>query len=241
MTDTVRKVQAHYDEVADRYDQRYQGGRGGSYYGHISRYVRERLPGRGTILDIGCGTGLFLEEIASAGSTGAGLDLSREMILRARDRCRASDFTVGTAEHIPFRDESFDGISSLLAFSYLREPEKVLAEAYRVLRPGGSIAVCTLGRNAFTSGLPVIYRLGETFRVRAVGVGSFGERYYRPIEMEKLFCNAGFTEVEVRRCSFAHMGMADPIFSLAQKVEPFVERRLSYLAFNLCASGKKPR
>jgi len=202
--------------------------------------VRESLPRKGALLDLGCGTGLFLAGYTAEGGTGVGLDLSRGMIVKARERCRSSEFTVGTAERIPFRDNTFDAVSSLLAFSYLREPEKVLAEAYRVIRPGGSIAVCTLGRNLFTAGLPVLYRVGETLRIRAVGVGAFDERYYRPEEMAGLFRHAGFTDIRVRRCSFAHLGMVDPLFSLAQKIEPFVENRVPYLAFNLCASGKKP-
>ncbi len=241
MSDPLEKVQDHYDGIADRYDRRYYGGRGGSYYDHICGYVRESLPEKGTILDLGCGTGLFLAGYIAGGGAGTGLDLSRGMIQKARERCPYSEFTVGTAEHIPFRDNTFDAVSSLLAFSYLREPEKVLAEAYRVIRPGGSIAVCTLGRNLFTAGLPVLYRVGETLRIRAVGVGAFDEHYYRPEEMADLFRAAGFIDICVRRCSFAHMGMADPIFSLARRVEPFVESTIPYLAFNLCAAGKKPR
>ena len=48
------------------------------------------------------------------------------MIGKASDKCGSSDFTIGTAEILPFRDNSFDAVSSLLSFSYLKHPEKTL-------------------------------------------------------------------------------------------------------------------
>jgi SAM-dependent methyltransferase len=161
------------------------------------------------------------------------------MIGRARERCPNSDFTVVTAETISFLDNSFDAVSSLLAFSYLKNPGKVLSEAFRLVRPGGYIAICTLGKNFFTAGLPAIYRIGEVMKIKQVGVGAFGESYYRGEEMLSLFRQAGFTDITLQRCSFAHINLIDPLFHLARKVEPFVERRIPYLAYNICVSGRK--
>ena len=122
MTTELEKVSRHYDEMADVYDHRYDRNRGRCYYSHISRFVLERLPEGGKILDIGCGTGLFVQEYLVNGGSAVGLDISRGMIGRARDRCPASDFTIGTAERIPFLDNTFDVVSSLLAFSYVKNP-----------------------------------------------------------------------------------------------------------------------
>ena len=109
-----------------------------------------------------------------------------------------------------------------------------------MLRPGGRLALCTLGRNFLTAGLPAIHTIGELARVRQVGMGSFGERYYTGRQMADLFALAGFTDIRVGRCSFAHLNLAKPVYELARKVEPLVERRLPYLAYNVVASGKKP-
>ncbi len=163
------------------------------------------------------------------------------MIERARDRCHAADWTVGTADALPFRDDVFDAASSLLAFlGPSATPTSMLAEVLRVLRPGGRLALCTLGRNFLTAGLPAIHTLGEIARVRQVGMGSFGERYYTERQMADLFARAGFTDIRVGRCSFAHLNLARPVCTYARKVEPIVERRLPYLAYNIVASGKKP-
>jgi len=46
-------------------------------------------------------------------------------------------------------------------------------------------------------------------------------------EMDDLFTQAGFSDISVKWCSFAHIDMIDPLFLLAQKIEPFVEKRVS--------------
>jgi hypothetical protein len=71
-------------------------------------------------------------------------------------------------------------------------------------------------------------------------MGDFDEHYYTNAEMARLFRDAGFEDVTISRCSFAHLTLVEPIFTLARKVEPFIEKRLPYLAYNVCASGKKP-
>ncbi|HQC13025.1 MAG: methyltransferase domain-containing protein [Methanoregulaceae archaeon] len=234
------KVRQHYDEVADIYDSRYDRNRGRLYYSRLSENVLELLPKGKHLLDLGCGTGLFIQHYGKYGGAATGLDLSPGMIHKARSRCRMGRFAVGNAEILPFRDESFDALSSLLAFSYLKEPESMIKEAYRVLKPGGVIAVVTLGKNLLTSGLPALYAMGEAMNIRHVGMGDFGERYYSESEMNDLFFKAGFTDILIRRCSFAHINLIDPLYGIARKIEPFVEERLPYLAYNLLASARKP-
>jgi ubiquinone/menaquinone biosynthesis C-methylase UbiE len=226
--------------MAEVYDHHYDSDRGRVYYDHICDMVQEDLPTGGRLLDLGCGTGLFMARYVGSGGTAVGLDISRGMIARARQRCTTCEVAVGTAEQIPFRDGTFDAVSSILAFSYLQEPDAMLRESFRVLKPGGTIAVCTLGRNLLTALVPVIYRIGEKVHARRIGMADFGEHYYGDNEIAALFASIGFEDVRVRRCSFAHRDLHDPMFSLARKVEPFVEERLPHLAYNICVSAKKP-
>ena len=235
-----KKIQEHYDTIADVYDNHYDERRGRCYYTHLSTYVMEALPQRGKLLDIGCGTGLFVERYIGDGRSAVGLDISRKMIERARRRCRRCDYTVGTGEKIPFCDNSFDAVSSLLVFSYVKDPRAMMSEAHRVLKPGGSIAICTLGKKLLTRGIPAIYQIGEKMNVKHVVMKDFGEHYYDETEMEDLFTEAGFSDISVKWCSFAHIDMIDPLFLLAQKIEPFVEKRVPQLAYNIFVSAKKP-
>lgn len=233
------KVQRHYDEMAEVYDRRYDYRRGRCYHAHISQHVMNGLVKGGYLLDIGCGTGLFVSRYTENGGTAVGLDISSGMIEKAVARCPESDFTVGDGDVLPFKNNTFDAVASLLAFSYLKEPGRMLSEAYRVLQPGGAISVCTLGKNLLTAGLPAIHLIGEAMKIQQVGMGDFDEHYYNEKEMHTLFSEAGFTSVQVKRCSFAHLNLVKPVFDLAKRIEPFVERRLPCLAYNICVKGKK--
>ncbi|MDD1639177.1 MAG: class I SAM-dependent methyltransferase [Methanomicrobiales archaeon] len=226
--------------MAPVYDMRYDSEMGRAYHRHISSALLERLPRGKYLLDLGCGTGLFMRRYGETGGDAIGLDISRGMIENARGRCNGFEFCMGTAEELPFRDQTFDAISCLLAFSYLTNPSWMLAEASRILKPGGKIAVCTLSRTMLTSLVPAIYRLGELIDVRHIGVGDFGERYYTEDEMVILFSEAGFHDIRVKRVSFAHISLKKPIFEIARKMEPFVEQRMPSLAYNILATGRKP-
>ncbi|MDD5143951.1 methyltransferase domain-containing protein [Methanoregula sp.] len=236
------KIQEHYDSVACTYDNHYDHlTRGRPYHDHLSDHLIKALPEKGDLLDIGCGTALFAEKYLRNGGTATGLDISGKMLARARERCPGCTFVVGKGETLPFRDGSFDAISSLLVFSYVKTPDTMLAEANRVLRPGGSIAVCTLGKKLITKGIPALYHISEKVKFQHVVMKNFGERYYNEEEMIHLFSDAGFTDITVKWCSFAHIDMIDPLFSLASKLEPFVEKRVPQLAFNIFVSAKKRR
>lgn len=234
------KIQEHYDTVADTYDDHYDQYRGRNYHNHISSYLIRALPEKGELLDIGCGTGLFIEKYIQNGGTAVGLDISRRMLHQAKKRCTCSEFTLASGDTIPFCSNSFDAVSSLLVFSYVKDPEGMLSEVYRVLRPGGSVAICTLGKKLITKGIPALYYISEKMHVNHVVMKNFGEHYFDENEMNGLFGNAGFTDVSVKWCSFAHIDMIDPLFHLAKKVEPFVEKRIPQLAYNIFVSAKKP-
>jgi ubiquinone/menaquinone biosynthesis C-methylase UbiE len=233
------KIRRHYDTVADTYDHHYDHHRGKKYHTHLSSHLMKALPEGGNLLDIGCGTGLFVEKYIRNGGSGTGLDISEGMVAKARRRCPDCEFLVGTGEKLPFADNSFNAVSSVLVFSYVKDPAAMLSEVYRVLEPGGSVALCTLGKKLITRGIPRLYKIGEKIKVKHVAIKDFGEHYYDEMEMNTLFNNAGFGNITVKWCSFAHIDMIDPIFSLATKVEPFVEKSLPQLAYNIFVSAKK--
>ena len=74
----------------------------------------------------------------------AGLDISEEMIARARAGSRELEnvlFAIGAADEIPWRDEYFNRVLSIESFYYYPDQEAVLRELYRVLVPGGQLFV----------------------------------------------------------------------------------------------------
>jgi SAM-dependent methyltransferase len=102
------------------------------------------------LLDVACGEGAFLAEYATHVGRVAGIDLSEAKIRLARRRL-ADRIAMGTAEvvegdagSLPWGDDHFSAATSMDAFTLFPDPERVLAETWRVLRPGGR-AVMQLG------------------------------------------------------------------------------------------------
>jgi SAM-dependent methyltransferase len=109
--------------------------------------------GDGTsVLDVGCGTGAFCAHAAGLGARVHGLDGQADRVAAAHERTPEGDFRVGLMEHLPWPDDAFDVVTGFNAFQYALDLEVALAEACRVARPGGHVAVCKWGRpsaNAF--------------------------------------------------------------------------------------------
>jgi SAM-dependent methyltransferase len=92
------------------------------------------------LLDIACGTGVAAAEAARRGAQASGLDFSPEMLAEATKFRRGVDFHQGDAEHLPFDDGAFDAAVSNFGVHHCERPQNAIAEAHRVLRPGGRFA-----------------------------------------------------------------------------------------------------
>ena len=113
--------------------------------------VFDRQPPR-NVLDIGTGTGRVLQLLAPRIGFGLGIDLSREMLAVARanlDRATMRNCQVrhGNMYRLPLPAGSFDAATLHLVLHYADDPAAVLAEAARVLRPGGRLVVVDFARH----------------------------------------------------------------------------------------------
>jgi ubiquinone/menaquinone biosynthesis C-methylase UbiE len=88
------------------------------------------------ILDIGCGTGHLTAKIANSGAEVVGIDSAATMIEQARSHYPNLQFEVANATNLQF-PERFDAVFSNAVLHWIKEPEKVVAGIYRVLKPGG--------------------------------------------------------------------------------------------------------
>lgn len=119
------------------------------------------------IVDVGCGPGWFWEAVADGVPHKLDLtltDLSQGMIDEAVKRCASVPFetvkgSVADAAALPFEDESFDGAIAMHMLYHVPDPERAVAEMFRVLKPGGFLAVTTNGANNMRG----LYALTATF------------------------------------------------------------------------------
>jgi SAM-dependent methyltransferase len=95
------------------------------------------------VLDLCCGAGLIAGEAAARGAVVTGLDFSPAMLAEARAAHPALHFAEGDAEAMPFPDVSFDIVVSSFGIHHVPRPARALAEAFRVLRPGGTLGITT--------------------------------------------------------------------------------------------------
>ncbi|PWS35537.1 SAM-dependent methyltransferase [Falsiroseomonas bella] len=117
----------------------------------IEQALLDSLPARmEALLDIGTGTGRLLELVAPRAERALGVDMSRDMLALARarlaERGLADRATVRQADmyRLPFADASFDAVAMQMVLHYAEDPAAALAEAARVLRPGGSLLIADL-------------------------------------------------------------------------------------------------
>jgi ubiquinone/menaquinone biosynthesis C-methylase UbiE len=160
-TDRVRRL---YDGIAERYD-RSEGAERRVFGSDVRRLARDA---RGEVLELAIGTGRTLPEYG-ADVRLTGLDLSPGMLAVARRRASALGRTVelveGDAQALPFADASFDTVLSVFSLCTVPDVPRVLAEARRVLRPGGQLLLTEHVRspNALVRGVqhvaePVMWR-----------------------------------------------------------------------------------
>ena len=97
------------------------------------------------VLDVGCGSGEMCALAADRGAVVSGIDAAEGMIALARRRAPAADLRVGPMERLPWPDGVFDVVTGFNAFQFAASLEGALAEARRVTRPGGVVAICGWG------------------------------------------------------------------------------------------------
>jgi ubiquinone/menaquinone biosynthesis C-methylase UbiE len=137
-----------FDEWPDQYDRWFQTPIGSLVKDCEMRLVKELLApqARESIIDAGCGTGLFTLDMLASGASVAGLDLSLAMVLRAAARFRWLPFSplVGDMLALPFRDNSFDKAVSVTALEFIEDARGAVRELFRVTKGGGLVVVATL-------------------------------------------------------------------------------------------------
>jgi SAM-dependent methyltransferase len=122
---------------------------GSAYDRFMGRYARELAPAfadfagvrEGKVVDVGCGSGILTEELARrVGAENVAAADPSPLLEACRERVPGADVRTGTAEGLPWPDDSFDAALAQLVLHFLEDPVVGLAEMRRVVRPGGVVA-----------------------------------------------------------------------------------------------------
>ena len=129
----------NYDEIAATYDARYAGGLYREVLDAMRALILAKKPEY--TLEVGCGTGYWLAALRDLMPHGYGLDYSLEMLRKAAARELGAMLARGSAEALPFQPAKFDLIFCLNAIHHFGRIDDFIAEARRLTRPGGTLAV----------------------------------------------------------------------------------------------------
>ncbi|MGR3512495.1 MAG: class I SAM-dependent methyltransferase [Paracoccaceae bacterium] len=119
------------------------------YHGHWEHLTTQIIPAimeqakvdtDTELLDVACGPGYVAGFAAAKGATARGSDLSESMVELAKSNYPQVAFGLGDAESLPFPDETFDVVAINFGVLHFPDADKALAEAFRILRPGGRLA-----------------------------------------------------------------------------------------------------
>ncbi|WP_449370709.1 class I SAM-dependent methyltransferase [Thiomonas sp.] len=152
---------------------------------HEAAYISELLalrpfvPWEGYGLEIGVGSGRFAAPLGIR----VGIDPSPEMLAYAT--AHGIEVVLGTAENLPFAVDTFDHALVVTAICFVDSPERMLAEARRVLKPGGRLTMGFIDRDSALGQEYLAHQSEDVFYREAT--------FYSATELERLLLEAGFS------------------------------------------------
>jgi SAM-dependent methyltransferase len=141
------------------------------------------------VLDVGCGTGVFLRMCADRGASVSGLDAADGLLEIARTRVPEADLRHDDLQVLPYEDDAFDVVTGFTSFFFADDMVAALREAGRVARPGAPVVIQAFGR-------PEQCELEAVkLAIAAYRPGGTEAQYWRPGIVDELAAAAGL-EVE---------------------------------------------
>lgn len=122
--------------------------------------IRRTGVGEGrSVLDLGCGAGVFCRLAADAGASVTGIDAAPGLLEIARERVPEGQFDVGDIQMLPYEDRSFDIVTAFNSLQFVPDPLRALTEVRRVTKPAANIYILVWGREEHTELVAVMKAL----------------------------------------------------------------------------------
>jgi SAM-dependent methyltransferase len=175
-------------------------------------------------LELGCGTGVFLERAAATGARLVAIDLSQPLLQRAGERMAGSPrvrFVCGNAEAMPYADSTFDAVYGSSVLHHL-DLDRALREVFRVLRPGGRAAFAE--PNLLNPQVAFMFKAFTRFRAK------------------RALRQAGYVESSIQPFDFLHPATPPALVAGVARASEFLERLPLVREFtgSFLVVGRKP-
>ena len=159
------------------------------------------------LLDVGTGPGYAAARAAERGGSVVGIDIAEEMVALATRLHPTLDFRIANAEALPFPNDSFDAVVGNFAMLHLPRPELAAAEFFRVLVPGGRLALTVWDTperaRLFGVFLDAVAETGAA-TPRGIPVGPPFFRFSDEQEFARLLVDQHLESIEVETITFSH-------------------------------------
>ncbi len=189
-----QKESSIWNKLASGYDKRSMKTYKEAYEQSIEK-TRNALANSDRVLEIGCGTGIVTLGIADAVENVIATDISRQMIATAREKAKKRsvanvEFQVNDGYSLPYEANSFDAVLLFNILHFIKEPEQVLQEAHRLLKPS---AVFVSATDCYAEPAPwtVRIKLGIQKVLNRIGVIPFSW-FFKKEDLQALLRNNGF-------------------------------------------------
>ena len=156
------------------------------------------------VLEVGCGSGVFLRAAADRGAAVTGIDSSERLVGLARARVPEAEVAVGDLQELPYGDNAFDVVAGFNSFFFAADMLAALLEARRVAKPGGQVVIQVWGKHG-TCDLDAIKPIVRPFFPGADPNAPPPPDLAEPGLLEGLASAAGLTPKEAFDVSWAYV------------------------------------
>ena len=185
------KAAATYDAAADHFDDEPL-----AFWERIGKRTVERLAlaTGAKVLDVGCGTG--------ASATVVGVDLSARLLDRAIANAKAHglpnvEFRLADMTSLGYPNDHFDAVVSIFSIFFVPDMEGLIRELWRMVRPGGKLAVTTWGPRIFEPAYSRWQKVIKQERPDLYSAFNPWDRITDPVSVRRLLQDGGATNIEI--------------------------------------------
>lgn len=167
----------------------------GTWTGHYLETINKYTGGKGRLLEIGFGNASFLKLAHDDGWETYGAELSVPLFEKARAELKLPNIGLGTIESLNYQDGFFDVVCGFNFLEHVPDPRKTLEDIYRLLRPGGSMAVmCPNLAGIFHQLMPEL--LGDNDPLKITWCPPDHISYFDKPNLALLLESVGFTDIQ---------------------------------------------